>query len=199
MLKKKASKQVSVTFADVDLNEEEDAEPKESERDNGDTDNEDGEESGEDDEFINVLDILDGRGEPLNDEDNDTPLASFQENSVSAQGGDEEMEDSANEDDEEDDKELDDEDEAEEDDRISISLSEAEDEADGALDDLQTFISSLDPTSSGSRKRKADGEEPEHSRKRRVIKERTEAGVESEFRTQSAGNICSKLPQTLSS
>ncbi|KAJ3861098.1 Utp14-domain-containing protein [Lentinula novae-zelandiae] len=187
VLKKKASKQVSVTFADVDLNEEEDAEPKESERDNGDTDNEDGEESGEDDEFINVLDILDGRGEPLNDEDNDTPLASFQENSVSAQGGDEEMEDSANEDDEEDDKELDDEDEAEEDDRISISLSEAEDEADGALDDLQTFISSLDPTSSGSRKRKADGEEPEHSRKRRVIKERTEAGVESEFRTQSAG------------
>ncbi|KAJ3882859.1 Utp14-domain-containing protein [Lentinula edodes] len=187
VLKKKASKQVSTTFADVDLNEDEDeddAEPQEFERDNGDAD---GEESGEDDEFINVLDILDGRGEPLNDEDNDAPPASFRGNLPSAQGGDEEMEDSADEADEEDEKEVDDQDEAEEDDRISISLSEAEDEADGALDDLQTFISSLNPTSSGSRKRKADGEEPEHSRKRRIIKERTEAGVESEFRTQSAG------------
>ncbi|KAJ3912579.1 Utp14-domain-containing protein [Lentinula edodes] len=190
--KKKASKQVSTTFADVDLNEDEDedededdAEPQEFERDNGDEDNEDGEESGEDDEFINVLDILDGRGEPLNDEDNDAPPASFRGKLPSAQGGDEEMEDSADEEDEEDEKEVDDQDEAEEDDRISISLSEAEDEADGALDDLQTFISSLNPTSSGSRKRKADGEEPEHSRKRRIIKERTEAGVESEFRTQS--------------
>ncbi|KAJ3901115.1 Utp14-domain-containing protein [Lentinula edodes] len=188
VLKKKASKQVSVTFADVDLNEDEDdAEPQESERDNGDADNEDGEESGEDDEFINVLDILDGRGEPLNDEDNDAPPASFRGNFVSSKEGDEGMEDSADEADEEDEKEVDDEDEVDEDDRISISLSEAEDEADGTLDDLQTFISSLDPTSSGSRKRKADGEEPEHSRKRRVIKERTEAGVESEFRTQSAG------------
>ncbi|KAJ3807425.1 Utp14-domain-containing protein [Lentinula aff. lateritia] len=188
VLKKKASKQVSVTFADVDLNEDEvDAEPQESERDNGDTDSEDGEESGEDDEFINVLDILDGRGEPLNDEDNDAPSASFRGNLVSAEGGDEEIEDITDEEDEEDVKEVHDEDEVEEDDRISISLSEAEDEADGALDDLQTFISSLDPTSSGSRKRKADGEEPDPSRKRRVIKERTEAGVESEFRTQSAG------------
>ncbi|KAJ3885140.1 Utp14-domain-containing protein [Lentinula edodes] len=189
LLKKKASKQVSVTFADVDLNEDEDeddAEPQESERDNGDADNEDGEESGEDDEFINVLDILDGRGEPLNDEDNDALPASFRGNLVLAKEGDEGMEDSADEEDEEDEKEVDDEGEGDED-RISISLSEAEDEADGALDDLQTFISSLDPTSSGSRKRKADGEEPEHSRKRRVIKERTEAGVESEFRTQSAG------------
>jgi U3 small nucleolar RNA-associated protein 14 len=170
----------SVRFADVDLNEDEDLAPQDSEQDEA-GDEEDEEESGEDDEFINVLDILDGRGEPLSD-DEDAPPTLPQQRPVSpVEESDEEM-----------DKE-----EEDEDDRISISLSDAENEAVGALDDLQTFISSLDPTSSSTKKRKASGEEPEQPKKRRTIKERTEAGTESEFRTQSAGNVIHNLFPTL--
>jgi hypothetical protein len=70
---------------------------------------------------------------------------------------------------EESDEEME-EDEEEEDDRISKSLSDAENEAVGALDDLQTFISSLDPASSSTKQPKATGEEPEQPKKRRTIK-----------------------------
>ncbi|KAE9395799.1 Utp14-domain-containing protein [Gymnopus androsaceus JB14] len=180
VLKKKSKKQSSVRFAEVDLNEDEDEELQEAERDDEVDEGEDEEESGEDDEFIDVLDILDGRGEPLNDDDeNVTPSTSLQRSSGllelhGDQDGDEEME------------EDNEEEEADEDDKISLSLSDAEDDAVGALDELQNFISSLDPSSS-SKKRKADAEEPEQPKKRRMFRERTEAGVENEFRTQSAG------------
>lgn len=165
-------------FADVDLNEDDDLAPQDSEQHDA-GDEEDEEESGEDDEFINVLDILDGRGEPLDDDEDAPPILPQQRPVSPAEESDEEME------------------EEEEDDRISISLSDAEDEAVGALDDLQTFISSLDPASSSTKKRKASGDEPDQPKKRRTIKERTEAGTESEFRTQSAGNVNPKLFPTI--
>ncbi|KAJ4473028.1 Utp14-domain-containing protein [Lentinula aciculospora] len=187
-LKKKATKKASVKFADVNLNEDDDhAELQEFDQDGKEAEHdEDDEESGEDDDYINVLDILDGRGEPINDEESDAPSTNLRKKKLSVRGSDEEM--GAGED--EDGESVHDEEEHEaeaEDDGISISLSEAEGEAAGALDDLQTFISSLDPTSSATKKRKADGVEPEQPRKRRVVQEITEAGVESEFRTQSAG------------
>ncbi|KAJ3995838.1 Utp14-domain-containing protein [Lentinula boryana] len=189
ILKKKLSKKASVHFADVNLNEDdEDVELQEVRQDVSEAEVEE-EESGEDDEFINVLDILDGKGEPLHDEDNDPSSASSRVKIPPDHTSDEDMNSEEFEDRE--DKEED-EDEAEEEDRISISLSEAENEAAGALDDLQTFISSLDPSSSSGKKRKTD-EEPERPRKRRAVKERTEAGVESEFRTQSAGLSLSDL------
>ncbi|KAJ3767843.1 Utp14-domain-containing protein [Lentinula raphanica] len=179
---KKASKR-SVKFADVDLNEDDDDDGRIQEHEQGNSESEEEEESGEDDEFIDVLDILDGKGEPLNDEDNDPPPPPTQlRNGPSS---DEEMDDRENEDRGGDEEEAEEEDE-DEDDKISISLSEAEDEAAGALDDLQTFVSSLNPSSSISHKRKPD-EEPDQPRKRRFIKERTETGPESEFRTQSSG------------
>ncbi|KAJ3715559.1 Utp14-domain-containing protein [Lentinula guzmanii] len=189
VLKKKLSKKASVQFADVNLDEDDEhLELQKLEQDVSEAEVEE-EESGEDDEFINVLDILDGKGEPLHDEDNDPSSASLRVKIPPDHASDEDMnseEFGDQEDEEEDEDKEEGEDEAEEEDRTSISLSEAENEAAGALDDLHTFISSLDPSSSSSKKRKTD-EEPEQPRKRRAVKERTEAGVESEFRTQSAG------------
>ncbi|KAJ3833190.1 Utp14-domain-containing protein [Lentinula raphanica] len=181
---KKASKR-SVKFADVDLNEDDEDDGRIQEHEQGNSESEEEEESGEDDEFIDVLDILDGKGEPLNDEDNDPPPPPPTQ-PRNGPSSDEEMDDGENEDRGSDEEEEEEEEEEDEDDKISISLSEAEDEAAGALDDLQTFVSSLNPSSSISQKRKPD-EEPDQPRKRRFIKERTETGPESEFRTQSSG------------
>lgn len=161
-------------FAEVDLNEDEEAESAEADGVESEQDD-DGEESGEDDEFIDVLDILDGRGEPLNDDDDGKQPALQNSKPSASQGSDDD-----NDDDDEDDDNIDD-------DKISITLSDAEDEAVGALDDLQTFISSLDPTSTKKRKAAEVNEPDQSAKKRRTLIERTEAGVESEFRTQSAG------------
>ena len=72
------------------------------------------------------------------------------------------------------------------------SVSDADD-APGDLDDLETFITSLDP----SAKRKSTGE-PDHDaqsdsrpRKRRMVEERTEAGAENEFYAQLNGMLTS--------
>jgi U3 small nucleolar RNA-associated protein 14 len=182
---KKRPRKSAVRFADVDLNEDEDEEGGSQDQD---MDQDDEEESGPDDEFIDVLDILDGREKPLSFSDDDEEDAkSSKQDSTSkfAQTSSLDMENDS------DASKSDEEDEGdEEDDKISISLSDAEEEAVGALDELHNFISSLDKDSSGN-KRKAsadDGEEvPTHSKKRRVLKERTEVGTESEFRTKSAG------------
>ncbi|KIK56858.1 hypothetical protein GYMLUDRAFT_99016 [Collybiopsis luxurians FD-317 M1] len=198
--KKKAKKRASVRFADVDLDEDDEPEREAQNSEQDESEEEDQEESGEDDEFIDVLDILDGRGEPLNsdDETKDTRKESISADRGSDDGmKDVDVQQEAEEEEEDEDEEAD-----EEDDKISVSLSEAENEAAGALDDLQSFISSLDPSSSSAKKRKADGEEPEQPKKRRLLKERTEAGVESEFRTQSAGlslnDLLAPLGQTSS-
>ncbi|KAF5390809.1 hypothetical protein D9757_004426 [Collybiopsis confluens] len=221
--KSKKHKSGSVRFADVDLDEDEDGgQPPanqgadESENDEAEEEEEE-EESGEDDEFIDVLDILDGRGEPSNSNDDDdddgrhkTPQnlenSSVEEDlgvdaaaAPAAPARDEDEDESESEDEEDESGEAN---EANNGDNISISLSEAENEATGALDDLQTFISSLDPSSSSSvKKRKATaddgqdggGDQPKKRRTINKIKERTEAGVENEFRTRSTGLSFSDL------
>jgi len=171
----------------VDLNEDEDMEEDAQHEDEGeaDSDEEEGEESGADDEFFDVLDILDGRAEPpsfSNDEKEDSNVSKPKTTPKATEPS------SPNSDDNGSKSEGDD--ESGEDDQISISLSDAEEEAVGALDDLQNFISSLDPSSGSKRKAMTsedDRNAPTQPKKRRIIKERTEAGAESEFRTKSAG------------
>ncbi|KAG7088812.1 hypothetical protein E1B28_012772 [Marasmius oreades] len=186
---KPSKKKTRVRFAEVNLNEDEDM--VEQDDGSGPSDEEE-EESGEDDEFIDVLDILDGRGEPLNDDDEATTSPDRPRASKSSIDGNK---DSGSQDEQ-------DEDDEDQDDNISISLSDAEEEATGALEELQDFVSSLDPSS--SKKRRADDEPSSTSesvsrpKKRRIIKEQTEAGEENEFRTKGAGLTLTDLLAPLS-
>ncbi|KAK7049701.1 hypothetical protein VNI00_005732 [Paramarasmius palmivorus] len=183
-------KKAQVRFAEVDLNEDED------EDENVDVQSdvasshssEEEEESGEDDEFIDILDILDGRGEPLNDEDESQEEHPHQSRHTDKTDQSESLGDDEDEDEEDEEGENGDDGDAE---NISISLSDAEEEAAGALEDLQNFVSSLDPSAS-SKKRRADDDEAtaqttKQPKKRRMLREHTEAGDENEFRTQAAG------------
>ena len=77
-----------------------------------------------------------------------------------------------------------------------ISASEDEDDADVALDGLSAFVSGLD---AGTKRKAADrddvdgpdnasaGADAQRPRKRRIIHERTQAGVESEFAARATG------------
>jgi len=125
----------------------------------------DADEDGDSDEFLDVLDVLDGRGKPdLGDDD--AQDQSDEEEGEEEEEGDEEMGD-------------------------AFAPSDLEEQPDGdALDHLGTFVSQLEP----GKKRKAD--EPSEdaaangagppTRKRRMLKERTEAGVEGEFGVHAA-------------
>ncbi|RDB24478.1 Uncharacterized protein C57A7.06 [Hypsizygus marmoreus] len=164
-----------VRFSEIDLNEDQEMADEKSDE----TDEEDEEEEGDDDEFIDLLDVLDGRGEldtGSNAEDDHKPKRTDERET-----GDEEASDEEDEDDDDSDR----------DDKLAFSPSDTEDIAPEALDELQNFISTLDPT---AKKRKA----PEHefsepgadrSRKQRrlTLKERTEAGAENEYRAQTSG------------
>ncbi|KAJ8086965.1 hypothetical protein PM082_005790 [Marasmius tenuissimus] len=200
---KKEKKQKSkVRFAEVDLNEDEEENGDFGRRKpvaDGSESSEEEEESGEDDEFIDVLDVLDGRGEPQDEDEDTTKLSKASSHKQKPQDSDEDGSDDGQDEDDEDEDEEDDE-------NISISLSDAEDDAADALDDLQNFVSSLDPSSTTSKKRRADDGE-EHSgeptattqpKKRRILKEQTEAGEENEFRTKSAGLTLTDLLAPLS-
>ncbi|KAK0205350.1 Utp14-domain-containing protein [Desarmillaria ectypa] len=169
--KAKIKMKPAVQFADVDLDEDEDA-------DEG-KDGSDVDEEGEDDEFIDVLDILDGRGEPDNGTDEAQPSSSkkatpptpsrVREN---VEGGDKDEEEEEEESGEED----------------LFSSPDEDEAAPEALENLQNFISTLD-TSSKKRKTSADDLPVDAPpRKRRILKERTEAGEENEFRTHGAGS-----------
>jgi U3 small nucleolar RNA-associated protein 14 len=178
-----------VRFAEVDLNEnEEDLQP------NGRScsdEESDEEEEGDDDEFINLLDVLDGKGDIDMGSDNDTTpkkkAAVSHTDSAEQDGPELEQDEESGEDDSEveSDKGL----AAAEDEEMAFAPSE-DDEAPEALDQLQQFVSGLDVI---SKKRKApedfsatlntEGRE----RKRRHMKERTEAGDENEFRAHSSG------------
>jgi U3 small nucleolar RNA-associated protein 14 len=76
---------------------------------------------------------------------------------------------------------------------MSSSPSDTEAEAD-AHEELLAFISKLDP----EKKRKAEDDDVQvpPSRKRRMIKEQTEGGVENEFSAQSAGMSSFSLTAT---
>ncbi|KAF9447857.1 small-subunit processome [Macrolepiota fuliginosa MF-IS2] len=161
----KKKKKPTVRFADVDLNEDEDMAAPE--------DDEEEEEEGDPDEFIDLLDVLDGKGEIDMDSDNEKPATS----SKFKESEDEDEEESG--------------DDEEEDDQDAFAPSD-EDEPHEVSEEFQKFISGLDTT---AKKRKADDtettDEPakdSRSRKRRLIAERTEAGVENEFRAHASGS-----------
>ncbi|KAG6818499.1 hypothetical protein H0H93_004542 [Arthromyces matolae] len=185
--KKKSRKKQSVRFADVDLNEDEDShEGKRTARDNDDDDEEE-EEEGDSDEFIDVLDVLDGRGEVYYGSDDE---ASAQPKRIGAHDGSHEADDEEAMEEDESDEEMDAEDAVSEDEENSAFLpSDAEEGEPSALDDLQDFISTLDTT---SKKRKvtddsATGSERTKKQRKLALKERTEAGVENEFRAHTSG------------
>ncbi|KAK0451758.1 Utp14-domain-containing protein [Armillaria borealis] len=172
--KAKTKTKPAVRFADVDLNEDEDM--GEEKKDGSDADED---EEGEDDEFIDVLDILDGRGEPDNGTDNEAQLSSSKKPTPptparareNAEGRDTEEEE-----------------EEESDEEDPFTPSDEDEAAPEALENLQNFISTLDTS---SKKRKPSAEDlpvDAPPRKRRILKERTEAGEENEFRTHGAGS-----------
>jgi U3 small nucleolar RNA-associated protein 14 len=186
----KQPKKRGVHFAEVDLNEEADSLSESSER----SDDEDAEMgAGDSDEFIDVLAVFDGKGEADNGSDSGGAAKQDVKGRRTPQVDDEDT--SENEEnylDKDDEGQVSDSDEPE-DDAIIISASDDdEDPSPEALTSLETFISTLDP----SKKRKApadeegipfDADAPPRTQKRRIIKERTEAGLENEFGAQASG------------
>jgi len=145
-----------VSFANVNLDEDEDMAPAE--------EDEDGDEEGDSGEFIDLLDVLDGKA--TTDDDEKRPKS---------KGPEDEAENS-------------DEEEREEDNQNPFAASDDEDLPE-ASDEFQKFIAGLDTT---AKKRKADEPDGESakaslSRKKRLITERTEAGAEDEFRAHTSG------------
>ncbi|KAI0059414.1 Utp14-domain-containing protein [Artomyces pyxidatus] len=166
---KKPGKRSNAThLPDVNLNEEESEELSEGNE-------EDEEEDGDPDEFLDILDVLDGRADAeLDNEEEEVQTAKDTRRDVDAA----ENEDGSEGDEEEDDEQ---EDGSEEEDGMAMSADEEEVDAE-ALHGLGEFVSALDTAA----KRKAEDELPGDvaRRKRRLIPERTEAGVENEFAAQ---------------
>lgn len=153
------------------------------------------EEEGDSDEFIDVLDILDGRGEPdsggeFGEVEKETAGGKAKDAGVlrNAQS-DEDEDDGMDQDDDESNGSDEDEDEDEDEDVQAVESDE--DVAtvdDSALQNLESFITGLD----AGTKRKApddsdaaDAESAEpKKRKRRLLKEQTQVGAENEFATQ---------------
>ena len=178
-----------VRFADVDLRENDDGDGVEmDDRDEeDDDDSEEEEEEGDDSEFIDLLDVLDGKGEIDIISDSENPSNRSPENS-SLKIDDEDEEDAElSQQDTSSDSDSTSE-EGEEEEALDFDPSDDDEEMPDALDDLNDFISSLDFTST---KRKATEDPSEigdtRARKRRLVKERTEAGAENEFRARSSG------------
>ncbi|KAG6898857.1 hypothetical protein C0993_003500 [Termitomyces sp. T159_Od127] len=196
--KKSRVRKPSVRFAEVDLNEDEDEDAEEMKTPIQDEDDEEEEEEeGDSDEFIDVLDVLDGRGEVDWGSDNEAIIRPFaKESRPSDQVGEENEkegdqqrareEESESEEMEEDELKED----ASEEETSAFAPSDTEDVEPDALDSLQNFISTLDTT---VKKRKVSDDDAsagaERTRKQRkvILKERTEAGVENEFRVQNSG------------
>lgn len=162
----KRQQQSNVRFADVNLDENEvQSEGK------IDSAEEDDDEDGQDGEFIDVLDVLDGRGEPYdnaNVPETPTPKATFTGKDEDEVG-----------DEEDDDEDLD----------MNDDFAPDEEEVlPEALDELENFVSNL---SSTPQKRSLDGVDVAsvdlRPRKRRMLNERTDSGLESEFRARNSG------------
>ena len=127
---------------------------------------------------------MDGRGEPDLEDDQDN--ARGEQSTRSRAKLDEDVEDEMEEagyDDEDEDEDEEESGEDEEQDGM-ISASEVEDDGETALQDLESFVSGLD---AGQKRKAPDDEEAEtgtdakRSRKRRILRERTETGLENEF------------------
>ncbi|KAH9897707.1 Utp14 protein-domain-containing protein [Cubamyces lactineus] len=189
--KKKSDSGRSVRFAEVDLDEDEDgaksdAQAEEASEVDEDEDDEEEEEEGDPSEFIDVLDVLDGRGEPESEnEQGEVEKEGAQKAQASKKMTDTDEEDEGMDSEEDGDSDEGSEEEGEDEDEEMISASDAEEEGDdSALLDLENFVSGLD----AGQKRKVpddedgkDGEDVKRARKRRLLPERTEAGAENEF------------------
>ncbi|KAF8890085.1 Utp14 protein-domain-containing protein [Infundibulicybe gibba] len=175
----------TVHFEEVDLDEDE---PMHAEQDEEEQDSEDeSEDEGMDgDELIDILDILDGKGEADMDSDSGerkSEAKPHEPSLPSAEGDNEDEAEDVTPTPSEGDSDEGDSDQHSEDDDGDMP----HDADPSALDSLQDFISTLDPT---AKKRKADElplPEPKQRHKRRLMKERTEAGAENEFRAQASG------------
>ncbi|EPQ61400.1 hypothetical protein GLOTRDRAFT_82774 [Gloeophyllum trabeum ATCC 11539] len=167
----------SVRFADVDLNEDDEGEIGTQglgEPNLSSGEEEDEEEEGDPDEFIDVLDVLDGRGDP--------DIASSDEGSAEHESMDNEGASGVRKDDESDEEGEEEEEEGgySEEEQSVLSEDDAADQNPKALEKLEKFITNLNP----SQKRKSDEKSREDStrpRKRRFVQEQTTAGVEGEF------------------
>ena len=173
-------------FADVDLNEDS-VEEADEDVDVDAASEENNEEEGDPSEFIDVLDVLDGRGDPDSGDDmgevERQDQASAKGNREGAEEGDGE---GVDEDMERSEEDSDEQSEDEEETGIVISASEGEEDegGDSALQELEHFVSSLD---AGQKRKALDEDDVQHggdskpARKRRLLPERTEAGAENEF------------------
>ena len=187
-----------VRFAEVDLNEDDDEEGPSfaregaSEEEEEPFSDEEEEEEGDPDEFIDVLDVLDGRGEPESaDDDRQSTHSPTQGKASLAMDNtshadlseDEKMQEPGSEEDDDDEDEVgEDEEEAEESDQEQISASEDEEGGDvSALDNLERFVTSLDAGQKRKSPEPEAGETAPKAKKRRLLPERTEAGEENEF------------------
>lgn len=205
----------SVRFAEVDLNEDDDneADGHSDEQSDGnsegaasDDEEEEEEEEGEPGDFLDVLDVLDGRAhldseEDMGDIEREAGSKQKQDKMASqamGRDGDVDMDDddeaerfgSSSEGDEDEDDEEENEEQGPE---GQISASEEEQEQDElALQNLGQFVTSL---GAGQKRKASNGEEGEKEgggdaarvRKRRLLKERTEAGEENEFAAHIGG------------
>ena len=151
------------------------------------------EEEGDDDEFIDLLDVLDGKGEvDIGSDNEDAPRPPSQRPREAEDFSANEDHESRNSDGEDDSEVGSGSHVASEDEKMEVEFSGDEDDVSPeALDELQNFVSKLDPTSSKKRKAPGDGDSSvsadTRARKRRLVKERTEAGVEDEFHVRAAG------------
>lgn len=126
------------------------------------------EEQGDPDEFIDLLDVLDGKSRAdMRDEDEKRPKLKGSEDEAenSDEGSEEEQEDNQD-----------------------AFTTSGDEDAPEASEELQKFIAGLDTTAK-KRKAETDGESAKDSRarKKRLITERTEAGAEDEFRAHTSG------------
>ena len=156
--------------------------------------NDEEEEEGDDDEFIDLLDVLDGKGKIDIESDNeDAPRPPSQPSREAEEDFSADEDHGSRNSDEEDDSEGGSgSDVASEDEKMEVEFSGDEDDVSPeALEELQNFVSKLDPTSSKKRKAPGDGDSsvgPDtRARKRRLVKECTEAGAEDEFHARAAG------------
>ncbi|TDL26360.1 Utp14-domain-containing protein [Rickenella mellea] len=210
--RKDKSPSKSVRFAQVDLNEDDNGAMGEEDSASSSQQESDEEEEGEDDEFIDLLDILDGKGEPdLGDDDavsalpvDRVPLSAAKEQrKLSKEVGDDisDANFGSQEDEEGDESEADDDgDDDEEDEEIHVSASEDEDPDGDAIANLDNFISKLE----GGTKRKADESNAgggvasdTRPKKKRIVQERTEGGVEGVFGTRATGSTKLSLADLL--
>ena len=158
---------------DVNLNEDDDEDVRMDDQES----EEDGEEDEEEEGDIDLLDVLDGKGDVNINSDEPSSHSPKFEDQVDRDEGKAEISDHSGSGS----------DSSVAEDGLDFDPSDDE-EVPEALDQLNNFISTLDVT---SKKRKA-AEDPDattntRARKRRLAKEKTEAGLENEFRARSSG------------